>query len=81
MFTRQHYNAIYKHNQKLIDELSAVGGWHSETHTEQLINKRVLDGIVYAHNCLGKLFAEDNPNFKPELWQIDEIKDKDHITK
>ena len=29
-----------------------------------------LDGIIYAHNMLGKLFYEDNPNFNPEKWNI-----------
>ena len=29
-----------------------------------------LIGIQSLHEALGKMFEKDNPNFKPELWEL-----------
>ena len=62
-FTKRHYEAIYKHNEKVIRELSKVTEVLTEEREQR--NLDILNGIKYAHDMLGKLFYEDNPNFNP----------------
>ena len=70
-FTKRHYEEIYKHTKKLIDELSVDLDYSkNKWNKEDIRNLDTLDGIIYAHNMLGKLFYEDNPNFNPEKWNI-----------
>ena len=66
-FTKRHYEAIYKHNEKVIRELSKVTEVLTEEREQR--NLDILNGIKYAHDMLGKLFYEDNPNFNPEKWK------------
>ena len=66
-FTKKHYEAIYKHNEKVIRELSKVTEVLTEEREQR--NLDILNGIKYAHDMLGKLFWEDNPNFNPEKWK------------
>ena len=57
-FTKRHYDAIYKHTEKVLaicDDADADA---------------IRIGVRYYHQMLGKLFIEDNPNFKPEMWEI-----------
>tara|TARA_B100000586_G_scaffold269361_1_gene248021 strand:+ start:260 stop:499 length:240 start_codon:yes stop_codon:yes gene_type:complete len=67
-FTKRHYEAIYKHNEKVIQELSTLLNEEDVSNEDQR-NKDILNGIKYAHDMLGKLFYEDNPNFNPEKWK------------
>ncbi len=59
-FTQKHYNEIFAYTQKILN-LNIV---------DKLGNDDVKLGIRYYHNMLGKLFYEDNPKFKPEMWRI-----------
>ena len=65
-FTKRHYDEIHAFTKKLLN-LNIV---------DKLGNDDVKLGIRYYHNMLGKLFYEDNPNFKPEMWHLEKGKIK-----
>ncbi len=71
MFTQRHYNAIYAFNQKLINELSNIPNHSPHDAEREKRQQSALDGVIYAHKMLAKLFIEDNDNFKPKLWELE----------
>ena len=61
-FTKRHYDEIHAFTKKLLEpENMPKVGWPATFE----------EGIRYHHAMLGKLFYEDNPNFKPELWKLE----------
>ena len=68
-FTMRHYNAIHAVIKQNIAEFkqdcNCING--VPISNEDLY---YLAGIENVHNELGKLFADDNPNFKANLWAL-----------
>lgn len=68
-FTMRHYNPIHELIKKQID-----------SHKKDCNLKNgipisdndlcYLIGMQNLHEELGKMFEKDNPNFKPELWEL-----------
>ena len=67
-FTKRHYDEIHAFTKKLLEPENMPKPGESERTFEE--------GIRYYHAMLGKLFYEDNPNFKPEMWHLEKGKIK-----
>jgi len=63
-FTKRHYDEIHAFTKKLLN-------LNTDNHSSEMTL-----GIRYYHTMLGKLFYEDNPNFKPEMWRLEKGKIK-----
>ena len=68
-FTMRHYNAIHALIKQNIAEFkqdcNCINGVPISDE-----NLYYLAGIENVHRALGKLFADDNPNFKAKLWEL-----------
>ena len=69
-FTKRHYDEIHAFTKKLLvlENMPKVG-W-------PLHLLSFVEGVRWYHAMLGKLFYEDNPNFKPEMWRLEKGKIK-----
>ena len=68
-FTMKHYNAIHS----LIKDTIADHKQDCNLINGVPVNDNdlyYLIGIERIHDKLGKLFADDNPNFKAKLWAL-----------
>ena len=68
-FTMRHYNAIHAVIKKEIaghkQDCNLINGVPVNDN-----DLYYLIGVERIHDKLGKLFAEDNPNFKAKLWEL-----------